>query len=164
MAEGGCDGGVVDYAQLIKGALDRRGASRNEELTDASNHLKETAKELRIPLMVLSQIRRSDPSKPDRRPRSSDLKDCGAFEQDADIVGLLHRAKHQDDGPTEFIIDKMRNGATGSYVLTLVGDVVTFIDGGVMPAPAPRAEPKGKKIAGKVRPPALPMGREAEED
>lgn len=165
-AEIGLDGAVIDYVQLMKGALDRRGATRNEELTDASNNLKETAKELRLAMMVLSQIRRYDPSKPDRRPKSSDLKDCGAFEQDADIVGLLHRAKHGEDGPTEFIIDKMRNGAVGSYVLTLVGDIVTFIDGGVMPAPEPRnVTPRGKK-PGKARPPALPMSREdsAEED
>lgn len=165
-AEHGLDGAVVDYAQLIKGSLDRRGATRNEELTDASNHLKETAKELRIALTVLSQIRRPDASKPDRRPKMSDMKDCGAFEQDADIVGLLHRAKHQEDGPTEFILDKGRNIGTGAYVLTLIGDVVTFIDGGVMPTPAPKeAATKGKKIAGKVRPPALPIaGRDAEDD
>lgn len=160
-ADEGCDGAVIDYVQLMKGALDRRGATRNEELTDASNKLKETAKELLVPLMVLSQIRRADPSKPDRRPKSSDLKDCGAFEQDADIVGLLHRTKHQEDGPTEFIIDKMRNGAPGSYVLTLVGDIVTFIDGGVMPTPEPKTAAAKKAKPGKVKPPVLPtMSRE----
>jgi len=160
----GCDGAVIDYVQLMGGALETRNATRNDQLTDASNNLKESAKELAIPIIVLSQMRRPDPSKPDRRPKMSEMKDCGAFEQDADIVGLLHRAKHQEDGPTEFILDKGRNIGTGSYVLTLVGDVVTFIDGGVMPTPEPRAVAPGKKIAGKVRPPALPIGQREDDD
>lgn len=160
-AEHGLDGAWIDYAQLLKGSLEHRGATRNEQLTDISNRLKALCGELRIPIGVLSQIARRSLHQPDPRPKISDLKDCGAFEQDADVVGLLHRRKHEEDGPTEFIFGKVRNGAPGSYVITLVGDVVTFIDGGTMPAPEPKPAAKGKKIDGKVRPPALPIpGRE----
>lgn len=156
MAEHGLDEIVIDYIQLAKGSLSHRNATRNEHLTDYSNNLKTLAGELRVPIIVLSQIARRSLHTPDPRPKISDLKDCGAFEQDADIVGLLHRRRHEEDGPTEFIFAKVRNGAPGSYVITLLGDIVTFIDGGVMAAPEPK-EPKGKKIAGKVRPSALPM-------
>ena len=164
MAEEGLDGAVIDYAQLFKGSLGPR-ATRNEQLTDISNNLKALSRELRIPIIVLSQIARRSLHTPDPRPKISDLKDCGAFEQDADVVALLHRRKHEEDGPTEFILAKVRNGAPGSYVITLIGDIVTFIDGGVIEAPAPKAAaPKAaapKKVgAGKVRPPALPIDRE----
>lgn len=163
-AEEGLDGAWIDYAQLFRGSLGPR-ATRNEQLTDISNNLKALSRELRIPIAVLSQIARRSLHTPDPRPKISDLKDCGAFEQDADMVGLLHRRKHEEDGPTEFIIAKLRNGAPGSYVLTLVGDVVTFIDGGSMPTPEPRNVTPGKKIAGRVRPPALPIaGREDDND
>lgn len=162
-AEDGLDGAWIDYAQLFKGSLPHRGATRNEQLTDISNNLKALSRELRIPLGVLSQIARRSLHQPDPRPKISDLKDCGAFEQDADVVGLLHRRKHEEDGPTEFILAKVRNGAPGSYVITLQGDVVTFVDGGEMPAAEPRnvTPAAGKRrIAGKVRPPALPVGDE----
>lgn len=168
-AEDGLDGAVIDYAQLLKGSLDRRGATRNEELSDISNKLKALAKELHIPIIVLSQIARRSLDRPDPRPKISDLKDCGAFEQDADVVGLLHRRKHEEDGPTEIILAKVRNGAPGSYVITLIGDVVTFVDGGSMPTPEPKVTPgKERKSPAKVKPPRLPMTREeraeAEED
>lgn len=165
IAEEGCDGAVVDYAQLFKGSLGPR-ATRNEQLTDISNNLKALSRELGIPIIVLSQIARRSLHAPDPRPKISDLKDCGAFEQDADVVALLHRRKHEEDGPTEFILAKVRNGAPGSYVLTLIGDVVTFIDGGVMESAEPKA-PKapGKKAAPvKVKPPALPISREDKAD
>lgn len=152
--EGGIDAAVIDYAQLFKGSLGPR-ATRNEQLTDISNNLKALARELRIPIIVLSQIARRSLHAPDPRPKISDLKDCGAFEQDADVVALLHRRKHEEDGPTEFILAKVRNGAPGSYVITLLGDTVTFIDGGVIETPAPK-EQKMKKIAGRMRPAAPP--------
>lgn len=156
MAEHGLDEAVIDYAQLFKGSLDPR-ATRNEQLTDISNNLKALSRELRIPIIVLSQIARRSLHAPDPRPKISDLKDCGAFEQDADVVALLHRRKHEEDGPTEIILAKVRNGAPGSYVITLIGDVVTFVDGGTMPAAEPRPVTAGRKVAGKIRPPALPI-------
>jgi replicative DNA helicase len=165
MAEEGLDGITIDYAQLFKGSLTHRGATRNEQLTDISNNLKTLSRELRVPIVVLSQIARRSLHTPDPRPKISDLKDCGAFEQDADVVALLHRRKHEEDGATEFILAKVRNGAPGSYVITLIGDVVTFIDGGVIEKEQPKAAaPKGKKIDGRVRPPALPMVPPARED
>lgn len=164
MAEDGLDEAVIDYAQLFKGSLGPR-ATRNEQLTDISNNLKALSRELRIPIIVLSQIARRSLHTPDPRPKISDLKDCGAFEQDADVVALLHRRKHEEDGPTEFILAKVRNGAPGSYVITLIGDVVTFTDGGVMPAAEPRAPAaKGKKIDGRVRPPQLPIAQREDRD
>jgi replicative DNA helicase len=159
-AEEGLDGAVIDYAQLFKGSLGPR-ATRNENLTDISNNLKALSRELRIPIIVLSQIARRSLHTPDPRPKISDLKDCGAFEQDADVVALLHRRKHEEDGPTEFILAKVRNGAPGSYVITLIGDIVTFVDGGVMPAAEPKT-PATKKVDGKMRPiepPRLPIAQ-----
>jgi replicative DNA helicase len=162
-AEHGLDEAVIDYAQLFKGSLGPR-ATRNEQLTSISNNLKALSRELRVPIIVLSQIARRSLHTPDPRPKISDLKDCGAFEQDADVVALLHRRKHEEDGPTEIILAKVRNGAPGSYVITLIGDTVQFIDGGTMPVAEPRNVTPGKKIAGKVRPPALPMRDDGEDN
>lgn len=139
-AENGLDEVVVDYAQLMKGTLERKGASRNDELTDISNRFKELGGELNVPLLVLSQLARRSVDRPDPRPKMSDLKDCGAFEQDADIVALLHRKNHREGGVTNVIFEKQRNGPTGTINITLDRDIVTFTDGGEEPKPEPKVE------------------------
>lgn len=137
-ADGGLDLVVIDYFQLLRGMIDRRGATRNEELTDASRRLKLMAQELDVAVVVLSQLNRASESRVDPRPRLSDLRDCGALGQDADIVAFLYRKNHRENGHTEFIIEKQRNGPTGSVNLTFVRETSMFIEGGEPPKPEPK--------------------------
>jgi replicative DNA helicase len=108
---------VVDYLQLI--ASRGRFSNRNEEVSSISRALKGLAKELRVPVMVLSQLTRA-PEKEDRKPQLADLRESGAIEQDADVVLFIHRPNiYKKDQPeeerakTELIIAKQRNGPTG---------------------------------------------------
>ena len=113
---------VVDYLQLIS-ARGRFG-SRNEEVSSITRGLKAMAKELKVPVIVLSQLTRA-PEREDRGPLLSDLRDSGAIEQDADVVMFIHRPKMfkegaspEERGETDLIIAKQRNGPTDtlSYV------------------------------------------------
>lgn len=131
---GTLDLAIVDYVQLMPGTLSRKGASRTEELSDTATQLKNLAKELSLPVLLLSQLRRHD-----GRPKIEDLRECGALEQIADFVGLLHRKDHRVSGTTEFILAKQRNGATGTLNLTLDRETTTFTDGGE-PIPEPTTE------------------------
>jgi replicative DNA helicase len=108
---------IVDYLQLIT-ARGRFG-NRNEEVSSISRSLKGLAKELRVPVMVLSQLTRA-PEREDRRPQLSDLRESGAIEQDADVVLFIHRPNmfkkdqpEEERAKTELIIAKQRNGPTG---------------------------------------------------
>lgn len=131
----------LDYVQLIPGSLERRGATRTEELTDVSRGLKELAKEVAAPILLLSQLSRQKAMYGrDAEPGLTDLRDCGALEQDADNVGFLHRKDHRAGGPTAFLLAKQRNGPTGSMMLSLDRDTVTFTDAPEATlAPAPKA-------------------------
>jgi len=129
-AEGGLDLVIVDYVQLMPGTLDKRGATRNEEVTDISRRLKTLADEAGLPVLVLSQLSRPSDTRSDPRPKLTDLRESGALEQDADLVCFLHRKLHKEGGATEFILEKQRNGPTGTMMLTLDRDTVTFTDGG----------------------------------
>lgn len=121
---------VIDYVQLMAGSLDRRGATRNEEVTDISRKLKVLADELAVPVLLLSQLNRGADARLDPRPKLSDLRESGALEQDADLVCFLHRKNHREGGVTNFIIEKQRNGPTGTVNLTLDRDITLFTDGG----------------------------------
>ena len=116
---------VVDYLQLISG--DTRSPSRENQISDISRGLKAMAKELDVPVIVLSQLNR-DSEKEKRDPRLSDLRESGSIEQDADIVMLLgkHRKgedireadqeQHEGDEdfePIQLLLAKQRNGPTG---------------------------------------------------
>jgi replicative DNA helicase len=108
---------VVDYLRLV--ASRGRFSNRNEEVSSISRALKGLAKELRVPVMVLSQLTRA-PEKEDRKPQLADLRESGAIEQDADVVLFIHRPNiYKKDQPeeerakTELIIAKQRNGPTG---------------------------------------------------
>jgi replicative DNA helicase len=107
---------VMDYLQLIS-ARGRFG-NRNEEVSSITRGLKGLAKELKVPVLVLSQLTRA-PEREDRRPQLSDLRESGAIEQDADVVMFIHRpnAFKPDEAPeerakTELLIAKQRNGPT----------------------------------------------------
>lgn len=135
---------IVDYVQLIPGTLERRGATRNEEVTDISHRLKALGAELGVPMIVLSQLNRSGDG---RRPQLSDLRESGSLEQDADLVCFLHRKNHKEGGLTNFIIEKARNGPTGTVNLTLDRDTTTFHDGGEeTPQQAEQASEEDKQL------------------
>ena len=138
-AERGLDMVIIDYVQLMKGSLDRRGANRNDEITDISHRLKELADECNVPILLLSQLNRAAASRQDKRPQLSDLRESGALEQDADIVAFLHRNSHKTGGVTNFIIEKQRNGATGAVNLTFERDISLFVDGGEEPSAPEKA-------------------------
>lgn len=140
-SEGGLGLIIIDYVQLMSGTLDRKGANRNDEITDISRRLKEFADEIGCPIILLSQLNRGAETRSDKRPVMADLRESGALEQDADIIAFLHRKHHRESGPTSLIIDKQRNGEGGTLTLMLDRDTQTFADGGIEPEQAPLPQP-----------------------
>ena len=122
----------VDYIQLMSGAS-RRYDSRQQEISEISRSIKSLARELDIPIMVLSQLNRDVENRPGRRPQLSDLRESGAIEQDADVVMLLMREEFYDPdkkpGLAEIIIAKQRNGPTGEIGVTFLSDFARFEPG-----------------------------------
>jgi replicative DNA helicase len=121
---------IVDYIQLVD-AEDSRD-SRQEQIAKISRRLKTLARELKVPVVALSQLNRAVENREDKRPRMADLRESGAIEQDADIVLLLHRPEYYDpndqQGFAELIVAKNRNGPTDSVRLTFLKDVTKFED------------------------------------
>ncbi|MHC5539546.1 replicative DNA helicase [Singulisphaera rosea] len=120
---------VVDYLQLITpGDGDRR----HEQVAYISRDLKRIARELKIPVVCLSQLNRASEGREDKRPRMADLRESGAIEQDADLVMLLHRPEYYDPmqlpGFAELIVAKNRNGATGTVPLRFIKEIGRFED------------------------------------
>jgi len=115
---------IVDYLQLMSSGAGRV-ESRQQEITMISRYIKALARELNIPVVVLSQLNRASESREDHRPRMSDLRESGSIEQDADVVMLLHREdyyrrheeNYEETNTAEVIIAKQRNGPTGSVPL-----------------------------------------------
>jgi replicative DNA helicase len=116
---------VVDYIQIV--ATDQSDYSRAVALGKVSNELKNLAKELRIPVIALSQLNRQAEFREGGEPQLSDLKESGQLEQDADMVLLIHRSK---DAPStaKIIIAKNRNGPTGEIELQFAAGQCRFID------------------------------------
>ncbi len=127
-AEEGLDLVVIDYVQLMPGSLQRKGANRNDEIGDISRKLSTMAGDLNVPVMLLSQLNRAAASRPDPRPKLSDLRDSGALEQDGDEIVFLHRKDHKKDGLTYLIFEKHRDGDCDTLPLNLDKDIVLFTD------------------------------------
>jgi replicative DNA helicase len=127
---------VVDYLQLLHSTA-RRAENRQQEIADISSGIKSLAKELSVPVIVLSQLNRELEREKNRKPRLSDLRESGAIEQDADVVGLLYRPSSGDDEdsaaageedviPMNLLIAKQRNGPTGDVELTFLKSYTRF--------------------------------------
>ena len=122
---------VVDYIQLMTGR--GRFENRTLELASISRSLKGLAKELNVPIVVLSQLSRAPESRADHRPQLSDLRESGALEQDADLVILIYRddvynkaPDNPDAGTADLIIAKQRNGPTGDVRLAFLREQTRF--------------------------------------
>jgi len=120
---------VVDYMQLMSSRS--RFDSREREISEISRSLKAMAKELEVPVIGLSQLNRAVESRHDKRPQMADLRESGAIEQDADIVGFIYRdevynKETPDKGIAEFIVAKHRNGPIGTAKLTFIPQYTRF--------------------------------------
>ena len=124
---------IIDYIQLMQGR--GRFENRTLELASISRSLKGLAKELRVPVVVLSQLSRAPESRADHRPQLSDLRESGALEQDADLVMFIYREEMyadkgapppEGDGVAELIIGKQRNGPVGTVKLAFIREFTRF--------------------------------------
>jgi replicative DNA helicase len=124
---------IIDYLQLLYSG--NKTESRQQEITKICAEVKNLAKSLNIPIVLLSQLNRSCEMRTDKRPQLSDLRESGSIEQDADIVLLLHRpdyyvkrenVKAEDRGKTELIVAKNRQGQTGIVDLVWFGEWFSF--------------------------------------
>ena len=120
---------IVDYLQLMQGR--GRFENRNLELASISRSLKSLAKELKVPVVALSQLSRAPESRSEHRPQLSDLRESGALEQDADVVLFIYREdqydrKAENENTAEVIIGKQRNGPTGTVRLAFLKEITRF--------------------------------------
>ncbi len=135
---------VVDYLQLATGT----GDNRTQMVGDISHNLKAMAKELKVPVLALSQLNRSLENRPDKRPVMSDLRDSGDIEQDADLIMFLYRDEVYKSpsaypGYAELIISKQRNGPIGKVWLAFDAEHVRFRST-IPPTPERQPQPFAK--------------------
>ena len=131
---------VIDYLQLLRSTSRRGQENRQIEISEISAGIKNLAKELNIPIIVVAQLNRNPENRTGDskgRPRLSDLRESGSIEQDADVVALLVREeyyadtddeKRDSEGKADLIIAKQRNGPTGDVKLTFLKEFTRFVD------------------------------------
>ncbi len=133
---------IIDYLQLMHSTSKKAADSRQQEVAELSNGVKALAKELKVPIIVLCQLNRELEKDKDRKPKLSDLRESGAIEQDADLVGLLYKPAQEDDDqrredpearddgmaatPVNLLIAKQRNGPTGDVCLTFLKGITRY--------------------------------------
>jgi replicative DNA helicase len=126
---------VIDYLQLMTGSNSNAKGfeNRTQEVSAISRGLKALAKEMKVPVVALSQLSRASEQRGgDKKPLLSDLRESGSIEQDADVVCFIHREEYYDrenedlKGKAEIIIAKQRNGPTGSIQLAYLADYTRF--------------------------------------
>ncbi len=122
---------VIDYLQLM--TLGSRAESRQAEISAISRQIKALAREVDVPVLLLSQLNRAAEQREDHKPRMSDLRESGSIEQDADVILLLHREDYYHKEPeyeptdkAEVIVAKQRNGPTGTVELHFNGQFTRF--------------------------------------
>lgn len=125
---------VVDYLQLMEGSTSGgKNSNRVQEVSEVSRALKQTARDLNIPLLAAAQINRAVELRADKRPMLSDLRESGSIEQDSDIVMFLYRDEVYNENTTrpnecDVIIAKHRNGPTGTVALYFRKELTKFGD------------------------------------
>lgn len=123
----------IDYAQLMVLGRQRGGVTQEEAIGEISRHNKLLAKQLDVPVVLISQLNRGPEQRADRKPMVSDLRGSGSLEQDADMVLLVHREDMYDAygpraGEADLIIGKYRNGPTATVTVAFQGHYSRFID------------------------------------
>ncbi len=128
----GLDLVMIDYLQLMSGS-NKSGDNRQQEVSEMSRSLKVAARELNVPIILLSQLSRAVEQRKDHRPMLSDLRESGAIEQDADIVMFLYNPDNYEteenvapQGVVDLIISKHRNGGLGTIKLKFIKEHTTF--------------------------------------
>lgn len=129
--EFGLDLIIIDYLQLLTGSSESKRDGREREVSEISMSLKNLAKELNVPVISLAQLNRGPDSRPDKRPKSSDLRESGSLEQDADMILFVYRDEYynpnsEDAGKAELIFGKNRHGGQGTVFLAYMPNFVSF--------------------------------------
>ncbi len=139
--EKGLDLVMIDYLQLMNGSGKNKDGNRTLEIGEITRSLKMAARELDVPILLLSQLSRGTEGRSNHRPMPSDLRDSGSIEQDADIILFIYnpymyiddknkRMVRQPEEMCELIVAKHRNGNTGTIEVKWIGGITTFVDVG----------------------------------
>jgi replicative DNA helicase len=134
--EKGLDILMIDYLQLMQGSSKKSQENRTQEISEITRTLKMAARELEIPIILLSQLSRQSETRKDHRPILSDLRESGSIEQDADMVLFIYRADmyndvpeaERDSGIAEIIIAKNRSGKCDTVKTKWVGSITSFLN------------------------------------
>ena len=124
---------VIDYLQLMQGSGGKADSNRVQEISQITRSLKIMAKELNVPVILLSQLSRAAEQRTDHRPMLSDLRDSGSIEQDADIILFLMRKAYYEETPEDpteamCMVAKNRHGSTGELDIRWLGEYTRFED------------------------------------